>query len=83
MLDAGCWISRIAQMVKSKNIQHPDASIQDQLTLATVFIVAAWVKCNILCNYRVKLRADPVMPRPAWQQDHWAADRGRLLSPLA
>jgi hypothetical protein len=39
--------------VTSKNIQHPDARIQDQLTLATVFIMATWVNRNILCNHRV------------------------------
>jgi hypothetical protein len=40
-------------MVTSRNIQHPDARIQDQLTLATVFIMATWMNRNILCNHRV------------------------------
>jgi hypothetical protein len=37
MLDTGYSIFRIDPIVTSKNIQHPDARIQDQLTLATVF----------------------------------------------
>jgi hypothetical protein len=55
MLDTGYWIFWITPLVTSKNIQHPDARIQDQLTLATVFIMATWVNLNILCNHRVTL----------------------------
>jgi hypothetical protein len=53
MMDAMHSIFRIAQMVTSWNIQHPDAGIQDQLSPATVFGVATRMKCNILCNNRL------------------------------
>jgi hypothetical protein len=52
MLGAGYWIFMIAHTVTSKNIQQPGASIQDQLTRATVFVVATRMKCNVLCSYR-------------------------------
>jgi hypothetical protein len=47
MLDARCWskipslagIFRNALIVKSKNIQYPGTNIQDQPTLAMVFVV--------------------------------------------
>ncbi len=38
MLDAGCWISKNAHIVKSKNIEDPETSIQDQPILARVFV---------------------------------------------
>jgi hypothetical protein len=50
---------RIAQIVKSKNIQYPEASIQYQQALAMVFVATAYIKCNILCNYRVNIPARP------------------------
>jgi mannose-6-phosphate isomerase-like protein (cupin superfamily) len=53
MLDARYWIFRISQIVKSKNIQNPDARIEYQLTLARVFVVTTRMKCNILCNFKV------------------------------
>jgi hypothetical protein len=47
MLDARCWskipslagILRNALIVKSKNIQYPETSIQNQPILAMVFVV--------------------------------------------
>jgi len=54
MLDAGCWISRNAHMVKSKNIEDPETRIQDQPILARVFVATVWIGYNILCNNRVK-----------------------------
>ena len=62
MLDTGYLIFRIAPLVTSKNIQHPDARIQDQLTLATVFIMASWVNRNILCNHRVHTGDEEITP---------------------
>ncbi len=41
MLDAGCWIFMNALIVKSKNIQYPGTSIQNQPILAMVFVVTA------------------------------------------
>ena len=38
MLDTGCWISRNARMVTSKNIEYPETSIPDQSGLARVFV---------------------------------------------
>ena len=55
MLDTRCWIFRNALIVKSKNIQYPGTSIQDQPIPAMVFVVTAYIEYIILCNYRVKL----------------------------
>ena len=54
MLDARCWIFRNALIVKSKNIQYPGTSIQNQPILAMVFVVTTDIEYMILCNYRVK-----------------------------
>jgi len=55
MPDTRCWIFRNALIVKSKNIQYLGTSIQDQPILAMVFVATAYMKCNILCNYRVDI----------------------------
>jgi hypothetical protein len=38
MLDTGYWISSNAPGVKSRNIQHPETSIQDHVVLPMTFI---------------------------------------------
>jgi hypothetical protein len=39
--------------MKSKNIQYPETSIQDQSILAMAFISTAKFEYRILCTYRV------------------------------
>jgi len=59
MLDARCWskipslagIFRNALIVKSKNIQYPGTSIQNQPILAMVFVVTTYIEYIILYNY--------------------------------
>ena len=56
MLDARCWIFRNALIVKSKNIQYPGTSIQNQPALAMIFVVTAYIEYIISCNYRVSIQ---------------------------
>jgi len=53
LLDTRYWIFRNALIVKSKNIQYPGTSIQNQPIPAMGFVVTAYIEYIILCNYRV------------------------------
>ena len=55
ILDARYWIFWITQIVRSKNIQYPEASIQYLPGLARLFDSTDLINCIILCNYEVLL----------------------------
>jgi hypothetical protein len=40
MLDTGYWISKNARRMRSRNIQHPESSIQDHVRFPITFIKA-------------------------------------------
>ena len=76
MLDARCWIFRNALIVKSKNIQYPGTSIQNQPVLAMVFVVTTDIEYMILCNYRVNIFDARFLNHAFGKSEEWTASHG-------